>query len=391
MNDSDKTSENSMHIKIQKGSRNGVTNNKGSCTYLAEYLNHEDKDRIAMGLQPFPYTTPDGLEIPTDCVVKAIDGNGKGLAKNDNKFFHLVVAPSKEEIQALGENDEEVYRNALFYIKLISDAYAKNFHKPGLEEASDLVMFWKPHFTRQDNGDLQFHLHAIVSRRTSEMNNGKRYKISPLTTHREDAAGPIQGGFNRNAWVNDCQRIFDLYTGFERKVSKTFEYQNAIANGTVEEKAAQADRLAMETLGKMKESIAQEAQKKHNLPEMAQSRNDNETLAVKRELESVKKEIMDIFHSGQKQTSMFLALGSMGITCTIKRSSDGIEGLSIEKGGVTISAEDIYDGTELQALMTDLVRITGENLAEEVREKRARLAIEKEIKQRKRGGPKRHR
>ena len=387
MNDSDKTSENSMHIKIQKGSRNGVTNNKGSCTYLAEYLNHEDKDRIAMGLQPFPYTTPDGLEIPTDCVVKAIDGNGKGLAKNDNKFFHLVVAPSKEEIQALGDNDEEVYRNALFYIKLISDAYAKNFHKPGLEEASDLVMFWKPHFTRQDNGDLQFHLHAIVSRRTSEMNNGKRYKISPLTTHREDAAGPIQGGFNRNAWVNDCQRIFDLYTGFERKVSKTFEYQNAIANGTVEEKAAQADRLAQEAIAEMKESIIETVKQKDETPELNVPEEELDCLAAAMKISSVKQEIMSIFHNNKDQATIYLALASMGITCTIEKSQDGIEGISFETDGISISIEDIFDKNERETLFSDVVRITGKELGETIRERRIKHELNKSISQQKYDGP----
>lgn len=382
-----KEKDTDMYIKIQKGSPDGVTDNKGSCRKLAEYINHEDAEREAMGLSPFPYTDPDGNKVTTEDVIRMIDGNAKGLAKNDNKFFHFIVAPSPEEIQLMGEDDEEVYANSLYLIKLISRAYAQNFHREGILGDEALCIYWKPHFFRGNDGYLQFHIHAIVSRYSKEV-NGKKQKISPLTTHRGDVDGPIKGGFDRKAFIEKSEKLFDHLFSYEREVANSFDYQNTLAHGTVEEKAAQADRLAMETLGKMKESIAQEAQKKHDLPEMDQSRNDNETLAVKRELESVKKEIMDIFHSGQKQTSMFLALGSMGITCTIKRSSDGIEGLSIEKGGVTISAEKIYGETELRALMTDLVRITGENLAEEVREKRARLDIEKEIKQRKRGGPK---
>ena len=381
--------DNDMHIKIQKGSPNGVTDNKGSCRQLAEYLNHEDAEREARGLYPFPYTDPDGNEFTTEEVIKLIDGNAKGLSKKDSKFFHMVVAPSKEEIQKMGEDDREVYDSALYLAKYISRAYALNYHREGIDEQETLIL-WKPHFCRGENGDLQFHLHAIISRVTKGV-SGKKQKISPLTTHREDTDGPIKGGFDRKAFIEAGEKIFDQLFSYEREVAKSFEYQNTLVHGTVEEKAAQADRLAKETLGMMKKSIAETAQKQQENQEMEMSQEEYETLSAMMEITNVKKEIMDVFHVGKDQVSVSLDLLSIGLNFTIKTSQDGVEGLTFEKGGITVPAEDIFDSNELGNLLADIVRITGIELAEKVRVKRARLEAEKETKQHKKGGPKMHR
>ena len=70
-----------MVVKIQKGSKQGISNNQGSCRNLAYYINHEDSLRIQKGLAPLPYTTPDGTVVPTEEVIKNIDQNGTGLKK----------------------------------------------------------------------------------------------------------------------------------------------------------------------------------------------------------------------------------------------------------------------------------------------------------------------
>ena len=380
-----------MHIKIQKGSLDGVTNNKGSSRALAQYLNHEDAERMEKGLLPFPFTDPDGEEFTTEEVIQAIDDNAKGLGKNDNKFFHVVVAPSKEEIEAMGDDEQEVYHGALYLIKLISRAYAQNFHREGVDDESDLVIYWKPHFTRGDDGYLQFHLHAIVSRMTKGMDGKKRKKISPLTTHRKDAEGPINGGFDRNEFVEAGEKLFDQFIGFERSVAKSFEYQNTLVHGSVEEKASQADRLAQETLAEMKETIAENIKQNEESPILEVSEEDNEILAATMEITNEKQQILDIFRNGEKQIAVYLNLAAMGITCSIDTSEDGIEGITLEKNGIAVAIEDVFDEREQLAIYSDVKRLTRREFGKIVREKRALEAAKKNVTQRHHGGPKRER
>ena len=366
---------NDMYIKIQNGSPGGVTDNKGTCRKLAEYLNHEDAEREAKGLWPFPYTDPNGNEIATEEVIRMIDENARGLAQGDNKFFHIVAAPSQEEILEMGDNDQEVYRNALFLIKLLSRAYAQNFYREGVEDENDLVIFWKPHFTRGEDGYLQFHLHAIVSRKSKGV-DGKKKKISPLTTHKEDIEGPIQGGFDRKAFYEAGEKLFDELFNYERKVARSFEYQNALAHGTVAEKAAQADRLALETIDQMKEAIA------------AKHKVKAEELSPEVEFKELKGDILQIFRSEKKPMSLYLALAAIGVTCKFDISADGVEDVSIEKGGTILSFRDMMTPEEQFALLEDITRITGKQSAEKVREERARKEMQKQVSQRKFGGPK---
>ena len=373
-----------MHIKIQKGSPNGVSNNKGSCRNLAEYLNHEDTERKEMGLEILPFTTPEGEEISLEEVVQSIDENGKGLSKDDNKFFHLVVAPSQEEIEAMGENDQIIYHNAQYLIRAISRAYAQHFNREGIEDESDLVIFWKPHWTRGQENTLQFHLHAIVSRKTRGR-NGKQLKISPLTNHRQDTEGPIHGGFDRNAFAEKCERLFDRLYCFERQLSKSFEYQNALAHGTVEDKAAQADRLAQETIGKMKESIDKNINQKKEAPELDIPEEGLDSLETVMEISDSKNRILEIFHNQKDPNVAYLELAALGLTCKAIKSADGLEEMSISMDGTTLSSRDIMDDEEHEAFLEDVGRLTGYKIGEKVREEQAELEAEKEISQHKRG------
>ena len=100
-----------MNIKIQNSSIDGKSANKGSCSQLVNYINHEDQDRIAVGLNPLPFMKPDGHEVTAEEVIAAIDNNKKGLCKKDDKYYHLVISPSMNEIQAMGNTDQEIYHN----------------------------------------------------------------------------------------------------------------------------------------------------------------------------------------------------------------------------------------------------------------------------------------
>ena len=375
----DKKNDNKdMYIKFQKGSRDGVSNNKGSCENLAKYLNHEDKEREEKGLKPLPFVTPDGQEVSTEKVIQAIDENAKGLGKNTTKFIHMVVAPSPEEIEAMGEDDQEVYRNALYYIKVISDAYARQFKRPGIEGSEDLEIYWRPHFFRGENGFLQFHIHGIISRMSKPV-NGRKLKISPFTNHRGQTEGPIKGGFDRNEYSNLCEKYFDQLFEFERKLSKSFEYQNAMAHGTVEEKAAQADKQALETIDEMKQAIATNAA-------MRKAKAEEVTPAA--EIKELKRDILQIFRREKNPRSLYLALAAIEVTCKFVMSADGVEDVRIEKGGTILSFREVMTPEEQTALLDEITRITGRQSAEKVREMRARNEMQKQVSQRKFGGPK---
>ena len=120
---------------------------------------------------------------------------------------------------------------------------------------------------------------------------------------------------------------------------------------------------------------------------MEMTKEESEYVAATLEISRVKNEILDTFHSGKDEAHIYLTLVSKGITYSIKKSNDGIEDLIFE-GGINVSATEIFDENERLILMADVMRITGLELAENVRHKRARQTAEKEIKQRKFGGPK---
>lgn len=389
---------NDMNVKIQKGSPGGLNNNKGSCRPLAEYTKHEDKEREELGLPVIPFITPEGEEVTVEEVIKAIDANAKGLGKNDSKFFHIVVSPSEEEIQKMGKDDSEVYMNAKPFIKLIADAYAQNFHKKELTDSSELVMFVKPHFTRGKEGYLQFHLHAIVSRQTRGL-SGRKQKISPMTNHRTDTDGPINGGFDRKAFYKVCEQIFDRYYRFERQVTQTFDYQNAMKHGSLEEKAAQSDLLAAETIKGMKESIQADvahqrakAAEDAELEEIAaildgeKVENQSEARLTEINTSEIKDLILHIWATETTSIGMNLSFATYGLSCGHVKSSDGVEDIYVVKGAKKIYAKDIMSAKEHRTLLNNVQRITGLVPGVKVREERAWEEAEKNVSQRRHGG-----
>lgn len=77
--------EKDMNVKIQSSGKNGATNTKGTSRNLAEYLEHEDKDRREKGLPVFPFVKADG----TPGTNGTNGTNGKTLV-NDRQLFTLL-------------------------------------------------------------------------------------------------------------------------------------------------------------------------------------------------------------------------------------------------------------------------------------------------------------
>ena len=170
-----------MHSKVINPRQHGrlMYNNRGSCKGLITYLGHEAREQ-----QHDTQFFGEGQQsVFAEEVRAAIDGNTRGLRKQQEKFYSLVLSPSEEELKHLG-NDPDKLRQ---YTRQVMDNYAKNFkgkegevlRSKGLS-SSDLVWYATIHQERKEKeGEqkgaaktgLHQHVHIIVGAkdRTGEL------------------------------------------------------------------------------------------------------------------------------------------------------------------------------------------------------------------------------
>ena len=387
--------EEDMNIKIQKASADGLTDNKGKCNALAEYINHEDQERINEGKEPFPYMDPDGNIVTLEEVTDKINRNIQNLGKDDDKFYHFIFSPSEDEIQAMGETEREIYESGKSLMRAILDTYAKNFNRDGVENASDLVVFWKPHFTRGTNGELQFHIHGIISR-NSKGRGGKKKKLSPLTSHRNTESGPVRGGFDRDSFFRRCERLFDKLFNYERKVAESYDYLNAMAHGTAEQKAEQIARLHAEEdtelTAKIQEGITRRREKvqaQNDLEELAALLSEpqaglpgpqEDTFEEALNMADMSNHLTRIFAEAQDKGDLEFKLVIEGLVIEpIIGQNGGVEDIRVSKNGTVHTASSILDGGRLKAVLDHWWRVSGQKPAYVIRQAKA----EKEIAQQK--------
>lgn len=348
--------EKDMNVKIQNASPGGGKNT-GSCGSLATYLEHEDDDRLKEGKEVVPFITPDGTPVTKEDVIDSIDADHAHLGKNDDKFYHLIVSPSADEVKAMGTTEKEQYQNALKLIKKISDSYAENFHRDEVKSASDLVIFWKSHFSRGDNEELQFHMHAIV-RRKSKGHDGKSVKISPLTTHRNTENGPVKGGFDRKAFYDKCEKDFDQMFDYDRKVAESFEYRNAHVHGSLEEKAEQASRLADEELASLSDAISNCVSRRQKRKEEQNARN--ETMAKLMDQAELGVSIMRIFEQVDSVDYLGLKLMMIGVSYELVFGPlGGVEDIIISRAGRCSKASEIMNPDDFLRALNKSCTLTG--------------------------------
>ena len=217
-----------MHIDFAPPS-NGIYNNAGSCRQLINYMEHEDLERIEKGIytEGFFNLTKDNIYKST--VIKNIDSNIGQLLKTDAKFYAIHVSPSKKELQAMGNTEQEQAEAMKRYIRQVFiPEYAKNFNK-GLS-ALDIKFYGKIHFDREcSDNELNMHCHLIVSRK--DQTNKK--KLSPLTNHKNSKNGIIKGGFDRVNLIKQVEQRFDKLFGYERQLTESFEYNNTMKNAAL--------------------------------------------------------------------------------------------------------------------------------------------------------------
>jgi hypothetical protein len=234
-----------MVVKVSGGSA-------GSCGGLVNYLEKQERG------QWFSQER-DGMRAGE--VTPTIDQNKRNLGRDDEKFYQIIIGPSREELKHIGDDPAKLRD----YTRDVMNEYARNFGK-GIE-GKDLVWFAKiekerthTHSDRavQTGEELkgrkkegeQTHVHIIVSRtenlsqfkarqQAGEMERKYPLKLSPATNHRATEKGAVKGGFDRTNFIQASERQFDQKFSYERKPTETFEYSRNQQYGTQAERVAE--------------------------------------------------------------------------------------------------------------------------------------------------------
>ena len=169
-----------MHSKIIDPRRHGrfVFANRGSCSKTVGYLGHEAREQKSETV----FFDQQQDEVVAEQVCTTIDGNAKGLRKQQEKFYSLVLSPSAAELEHIG-NDPNKLRT---YTRRVMDNYAQNAtlrDGKGLASA-DLVWFATIHQERKEKeGEqkgvakpgLHQHVHVLVS----AQDRSQEHRINP--------------------------------------------------------------------------------------------------------------------------------------------------------------------------------------------------------------------
>ena len=256
-----------MHIDFAPPSH-GTYNNSRSCRQLANYLEHEDLERMEKSIYTEGFFNLTDDNIYKSKVIKDIDSNIGQLLKTDAKFFAIHVSPSEKELRAMGNTEQEQAEAMKRYIReAFIPEYAKNFNKELSE--TDIKFYGKIHFDRNRSGnELNMHCHLIVSRK--DQSNKK--KLSPLTNHKNTQNGVIKGGYNRMNLFQKAEQGFDKLFSYNRQQSESFDFHNIMKNGSLSE---QLELQEQTFTSEKKKEVFQSWEKENNISCNLDSKQDN--------------------------------------------------------------------------------------------------------------------
>jgi len=219
-----------MHIDFAPPS-NGTYNNSRSSRQLANYLEHEDLERLEKAIYTEGFFNLTEDNIYKSKVIKDIDVNIGQLLKTDAKFYAIHVSPSEKELRVMGNTEQKQAEAMKRYIReVFIPEYAKNFNKE--LSASDIKFYGKIHFNRsRSNNELNMHCHLIVSRK----DQANKKKLSPLTNHKNTQKGTVTGGFDRVNLFHQAEHGFDKLFSYTRKQAESFDFHNTLKNDTIPE------------------------------------------------------------------------------------------------------------------------------------------------------------
>lgn len=225
--------------------------NKGSSGSLVHYL--EKENRLDKKNKPEYWFNGSQIKIDAYTVMKTVDGNIAKLGKADAKFFLVNISPSQKEIAFLRQQygDDGVKDQLKGFAVRVMDAYAQNFKREGVNSHEDLVWFAKlenyRYYTYNDpevkqgikkRGDRkdgeQLHVQVIVSRKDAT----NMIKLSPMNTSRgkNEEHSKKMGQFDRVAFKQSGESLFDSLFEFDRGLKDTMAYANTKMNGSLNER-----------------------------------------------------------------------------------------------------------------------------------------------------------
>ena len=256
-----------MHIDFAPPS-NGTYNNAGSSRQLANYLEHEDLERMQNGVYAEGFFNLTNDNIYKSKVIKDIDSNIGQLLKMDAKFYAIHVSPSEKELRTMGNTEQEQAEAMKRYIReVFIPEYAKNFNKE-LSEA-DIKFYGKIHFDRsRSKNKLNMHCHLIVSRK----DQANKKKLSPLTNHKDTKNGVIKGGFDRVNLFQQAEQGFDKLFDYNRQQSESFNYHNTMKNSSIPK---QIELQEQKIYGEKKKETFQSDEKENKIFCSLASKQDN--------------------------------------------------------------------------------------------------------------------
>jgi aminopeptidase N len=256
-----------MMTKIPSGGA-GLSNRSGSCGGLVAYL---EKEQLGH------WFGREAEQVPGYQVTNELDANKRNLGLADDKYYQIVLAPSKSELAHIGSDPEALKA----FTRSAMEAYAQNFGK-GIE-SRDLVWYAKIEHSRsydytdravqlgeQAKGGLklgdQTHIHVIVSRTENlktyrqDLADGLHdrknpYHLSPLTNHKGTTKGVVLGGFERNGFSQRVEQRFDQSFGYERGLTESFRYLHGMKYGDEGLKAELSQAAALERSQQREQAI----------------------------------------------------------------------------------------------------------------------------------------
>jgi len=225
--------------------------NKGSSGKLVHYL--EKENRTENRNEPEQWFNGQRSDIEAYEVRRSLDGNRAKLGNHEAKFFLINISPSQKELAHLKElfGETGMKEQLKLFAEKVMDEYAKNFKRPGIERNKDLMWFAKledhRYYSHNDKevkegikkrGDKkagdQFHIQVIVSRKDIT----GRFKLSPMNSSKGRNAehSKKMGQFDRVAFKQSGETLFDREFGFERSLRDTLAHANILKNGSLKQR-----------------------------------------------------------------------------------------------------------------------------------------------------------
>jgi hypothetical protein len=229
-------------------------NNKASSAALVNYLEKENRLPEKEQRPEYWFNGRDNTITPQQVRV-TIDNNIAKLGRNDAKFYLINISPSQKEIAWLKQNfgEQGMAEQLKAFALKVMDGYAANFKRPGIEDNNSLLWYGKlEHFRYYGHNDPevkqgqrqrgerkdgeQMHIQIIVSRK--DITNS--IKLSPMNNSRGRNAqhSAKLGQFDRRAFKQSGETLFDQMFGFDRLLKDSMNYALTIKNGSVGQKRA---------------------------------------------------------------------------------------------------------------------------------------------------------